>query len=275
MPPTVTPADIKHRQEFKDFVIAHADAVYKPILRQLYSLWDAYTKELLKEPMIPPYIMLSSPSRPQALGDFSPVSGFGGHSQIMIRPTLLTGHHKALRKGAHYAEGRFLFVADVLLHETVHQYHQEVMGETEESYKGHGPAFRDTCNEIGEQIGLPPVRVAKARGPEKDLPSCAHWPHNVRPTGYYKGAFIMPEDQDRAGDIDAGAEADRRATQANLEKERSAALIALAAAVRHFRRVWPEGTDDTVANIMPSLDRTDRRRLIAFLRACRDLDIEV
>src|SRR6266508_719065 len=129
--------------------------------------------------------------------------------------------------------------------------------------------------EIGEQLGLPPVRVAKARGPEKDLPSCAHWPHNVRPTGYYKGAFIMPEDQDRAGDIDAGAEADRRATQANLEKERSAALIALAAAVRHFRRVWPEGTDDTVANIMPSLDRTDRCRLIAFLRACRDLDIEV
>jgi hypothetical protein len=42
MSPTVTPADIKHRQEFKDFVIAHADAVYKPILRQLYGLWDAY-----------------------------------------------------------------------------------------------------------------------------------------------------------------------------------------------------------------------------------------
>lgn len=146
MPPAVTPADIKHRQEFKDFVIAHADAVYKPILRQLYGLWDAYTKELLKEPMVPPYIMLSSPSRPQSLGDFSPVSGFGGHSQIMIRPTLLTGHHKALRKGERYAEGRFLFVADVLLHETVHQYHQEVTGEAEDSYKGHGPAFRDSCN---------------------------------------------------------------------------------------------------------------------------------
>jgi hypothetical protein len=44
VPPTVTPADIKHRQEFKDFVIAHADAIYKPILRQLYGLWEAYTK---------------------------------------------------------------------------------------------------------------------------------------------------------------------------------------------------------------------------------------
>src|SRR5262245_9503709 len=71
--------------------------------------------------MVPPYIILSSPSRPQALSDFSPVSGFGGHSQIMIRPTLLTGHHKALRKGERYAEGRFLFVADALLHETIHR----------------------------------------------------------------------------------------------------------------------------------------------------------
>jgi hypothetical protein len=271
--PTVTPADIKHRQEFKDFVIAHADAVYKPILRQLYGLWEAYTKELLKEPMIPPYIMLSSPSRPQALGDFSPVSGFGGHSQIMIRPTLLTGHHKVLKKGARYAEGRFLFVADVLLHETIHQYHQEVTGETEESYKGHGPNFRDTCNEIGEHLRLLPVRVAKARGPEKDLPSCAYWPHCVRPAGYYKGAFVTSEDQDRASDIDAEDETDRSAAQANLEKERSATLIALVDAVRNFRRVWPGDTDETVANIMPSLDRTDRRRLMAFLRAARDLDI--
>jgi hypothetical protein len=97
----------------------------------------------------------------------------------------------------------------------------------------------------------------------------------VRPTGYYKGAFIRAEDQDRTGDIDAEAEDDRRASQANVEKERAAALIALAASVRRFRRVWPEGTDDTVANIMPSLDRTDRRRLMAFLRAARDLDIEL
>jgi hypothetical protein len=36
---------------------------------------------------------------------------------------------------------------------------------------------------------------------------------------------------------------------------------------------WPDGTDEIVANIMPSLDLTDRRWLMAFLRAARDLDI--
>jgi hypothetical protein len=110
-------------------------------------------------------------------------------------------------------------------------------------------------------------------GPEKDLPSCAYWPHCVRPASYYKGAFVTPEDQDHAIDIDAEDEADRSATQASLDKDRSATLIALMDAVRNFRRVWPDGTDETVTNIMPSLDRTDRRRLMAFLRAARDLDI--
>jgi hypothetical protein len=44
------------------------------------------------------------------------------------------------------AEGRLLFVCDVLLHEIIHQYHHEITGKTEDSYKGHGPHFRDTCN---------------------------------------------------------------------------------------------------------------------------------
>jgi hypothetical protein len=33
------------------------------------------------------------------------------------------------------------------------------------------------------------VRIAKARGPENQTPSCAEWPHCVRPEGYYLGAF--------------------------------------------------------------------------------------
>jgi hypothetical protein len=36
------------------------------------------------------------------------------------------------------------------------------------------------------------VRSAKRRGPDKDRPSCAQWPHNVRPLDYYLGAVVEP-----------------------------------------------------------------------------------
>ena len=112
----LTTADIKHREEFQEFVISQSDKAYRPILRRLYVMWEKYAKDLLaEESMIPPYIMLASPSLPQHFGDYSPVSGFGGHSQIRLRPTLLTGQHKAMKKGDRYAEGRLLFVGDVLL----------------------------------------------------------------------------------------------------------------------------------------------------------------
>src|SRR5262249_48651882 len=83
----------------------------------------------------------------------------------------------------------FLLVADILLHETIHQYQTEVSGQTEEGYSGHGPHFRDLANKIGAKLGLPPVRTGKKRGKEKDLPSCSYWPHIVRPAEYYQGAY--------------------------------------------------------------------------------------
>jgi hypothetical protein len=97
-----------------------------------------------------------------------------------------------MSRGSDDAQGRFRVVADVLLHEMIHQWHQEVTGETEASYHGHGPAFRDVCNRIGGLLGLDVVRDMKARGKHRDLPSCAHWPHNIRPADYYRGAYVPP-----------------------------------------------------------------------------------
>ena len=57
------------------------------------------------------------------------------------------------------------------------------------TYHGHGPKFRDQCNRIGAMLGLPPVRTGKARGKDKGLPSCAYWPHCVRPADYYQGGL--------------------------------------------------------------------------------------
>ena len=97
-----------------------------------------------------------------------------------------------MRPEPEYAEGRFLFIADVLLHEMVHQYQIEVSGDLEKSQHGHGPHFRDVCNRIGQTLRLPPARSHKKRGPDKDSPSCAQWPHNVRPADYYQGAHVPP-----------------------------------------------------------------------------------
>jgi hypothetical protein len=271
----VTAADVKHREEFKEFVISQSDKIYRPVLRRLYASWETYAEELFEEPMIPPYIILTPPARPQALGDYSEVSGFGGHSQIRIRPTLLTGQHKALKSGHRYAEGRFLFVADVLLHETIHQYHQEVTGHTEDSYKGHGTHFRDTCNEIGEKLGLSSVRIAKARGSDKDLPSCAQWPHCVRPKNYYHGAYIETNGRKTGEDFDEEIKAKRAALKKLLENERSGSVITLIEAAKTFSRFWPDGTEDEALSLLPDLGRAKRKQLLAFLRAAREVDIDL
>jgi hypothetical protein len=78
----------------------------------------------------------------------------------------------------------------------IHLHCDEVIGEPETSYKGHGPVFAGECNRIGETLGLSRVRPAKKRGKDRDLPSCAQWPENVRPAGFYLGALAEVPDAD-------------------------------------------------------------------------------
>ncbi len=186
---TITPIathELAHREDFRRYVIEHAEPWHRTYLGRLYDLWEAWNHEYFDGRMVPPYILLSEPSNPRRLGDCALVSGFGGHAQIRIRPSLLAGTHPAIAAGDAFLEGRFLFVADVLLHEMIHQWQYEVSGQHESGYHGHGPAFRDMCNRIGAKLGLPPVRTSKARGKDKDLPSCSYWPHDVRPDHYYQ-----------------------------------------------------------------------------------------
>ncbi len=184
----LAPEEIEHRKGFWEFVEKHGAPWHKQHLGRLLELWLQWNEEHFASALIPPYILLSEPASPNVLGGCARISGFGARSQIRIRPSLLRGDHPHVRPGLSYAEGRFLFVADVLLHEMIHQYQQEVTGNTEESYHGHGPMFRDIANEIGEKLGLSLVRTSKNRGKEKDLPSCAQWPHCVRPDEFYQGA---------------------------------------------------------------------------------------
>ncbi len=186
----LAPEDIAHRKGFWEFVETHGATWHKEHLGRLLELWLQWNQEHYASSLVPPYILLNEPVAPNVLGSCARISGFGGRSQIRIRPSLLRGIHPDTRSGDVYAEGRFLFVADVLLHEMVHQWQQEVVGNTEDAFHGHGPLFRDKANEIGERLGLPMVRTSKNRSKkDKSLPSCSQWPHNVRPAEHYQGAY--------------------------------------------------------------------------------------
>lgn len=139
-----------------------------------------------------------------------------------------------MRQGESFAEGRARFVADVLLHESVHQWHSEITGQIEESYHGHGPAFAATCNQIGAALGLPPVRSMKRRGSGAAMPSCAQWPIYVRPADFYPGAYAHAHADDAQAqaqpavlaalldqiitDVDAGRLADARAALVQIRR---------------------------------------------------------
>ncbi len=184
--------DLDHRAAFVDYALEHAEEWHCSHLTRLYMLWEDWNGEHFDSQLWPPYIELLEPAAPRLYGSCAPVSGFGGKAGIRLRPSLLTGTHPDVRRGDDYAKGRALLVADVLLHETIHQWQQEVGGATDEGYHGHGPAFRDKANEIGEELGLGRVRTSKKRGKDSALPSCSQWPHNVRPRDpdYYLGAYV-------------------------------------------------------------------------------------
>lgn len=198
----VPSSHVRHREDTRAFVLAEAEPWHREHLAMLYDRWGEWNAAHFGGLMVPPYLMLLEPKSARAWGDTSPVSGFGGRSQIRLRPAVLTGASRQFRAGPEYAEGRRRFACDILLHEMIHQWQQEVTGAAEDGYHGHGPTFRDKANEIGRALGLAPVRTGKARGPDRELPSCAQWPHCVRPDDYYLGAYV----RDVPIDGDAGTE---------------------------------------------------------------------
>lgn len=187
-------ADINHRKQYEKFVMANGDST----VSKLIVLWNYWNEKFFDNCFRAcPIVLLAEPSKLSRLGDYSPMGAYGSRAQIRIRPSLLTGTHPHMLPGKEYEKGRFLFVADVALHETIHLWQDEVQGDLEDSYHGHGPLFRDKCNEIGEKLGLPPVRTCKKRGKDAELPSCSHFPHNVRPAGYYQGAYFRENEEPR------------------------------------------------------------------------------
>jgi hypothetical protein len=179
--------DVVLREQIRRYILEHSESWHREHLGKLAELWGQWNNEHFAAEMVWPVILLNEPSNPRRLGDCASISGMGCRSQIRIRPSLLTGTYPGMNTEAGGAEGRFLYTADVLLHEMIHQWQQEVTGQTEESYHGHGTKFRDKANEIGAKLGLPLVRAKHERD---NRVLCQYWPHEVRPEDFDRGAFV-------------------------------------------------------------------------------------
>lgn len=215
----LTPADVAHRKSFHDYVVNEAEESHRLVLADLYEAWGQYHRDFFHD-MTVPYIVFGTPGSAKVLGQCANISDWGGKLQITLRRSLFDGTYKGINWDAPQ-EGIDRYRRDVLLHEMVHQFHFEVTGDVEASYKGHGPKFAEVCNTIGKDLGLDPVRPAKARGKDKEKPSCAQWPLNVRPKEYYMGAVVEAVAQAEA----EAAEDEPTQTQSVLSDEELEALM--------------------------------------------------
>jgi len=169
--------------------------------KAVYRAFEEYNREHFDGSLQPSMILITQPSSPRTLGDYVPRDTHGIPSRIRIAP-------RCTRVG-------LLYVLDVLLHEMVHAWQEEVIGDTELGYAGHGPRFAKRCNEIGWTIGLEQV-APKGRG---GLAKATLWPMCVRPPGYYgpkdprSQRRSHPQDEGDAENIPTGKE---RASQPGL-----------------------------------------------------------
>jgi hypothetical protein len=151
---TLSDSLVKHRKAFAEFVTHETDEwQHSADAKRLYALFDQWNHQFFDGALVVPHILLSEPRSSRALGDTAHYSGWGSRLQIRLRPSLLLGTHALLRGGEEFKEGRFLFTADVLLHEMIHHYNDEIAHENEAGWHGHGPKFRDECNRSGRASG--------------------------------------------------------------------------------------------------------------------------
>jgi hypothetical protein len=158
---------------------AVVEAEGQQLVRHLYAAFDEFNRAYFDGQLGEPLILVTFTS-PRALGDHQRRDVHGLQSVIRVHP-------KTVRRGE-------AFSRDVLLHEMVHVWQGEVLGDLEEGYRGHGPKFAEKCTAIGRALELPEVGVKGRKG----LPDCAGWPVNVRPAGFYGDEEAEAERRKRA-----------------------------------------------------------------------------
>lgn len=189
----VQPVDLgesfRHRADFEDYVIHKAHPTYQKLLEKFYRWWHEFNHLYFAGTMTPPYLMIDQPNDQLSYGGYEAITGFGGLTGIIVRESIVTKTHIDLKFGNEDPAGLERLEKDIVLHYVVRQYCAENLGRPDASESGHGGTYVKECNRIGTLLGLPDVGPARKTRNTQNLPTCAHWPWNVRPAGYYYGAY--------------------------------------------------------------------------------------
>jgi len=172
------------RRRYLRFATKHAEPVYRELLDDLYCTWRRFNNRFYDGQLKPPHITVGRVP-PRSFAFCKQLTDWGSQLQMTISEAIALGRHRVVMN-PWPALGARRFLQDVLLHESVHQFHYEVTGKTESGSRGHGRHFAEKCNEIGQVISLPLVIPRRRGAKDTDRPVCNHWPHNVRPDDFYK-----------------------------------------------------------------------------------------
>jgi DNA-binding XRE family transcriptional regulator len=180
------------RRAVFDYASTAAEA-WTEELERFGALWRSFNEQFFDGALDEPHISIGSPTSPKAAGEFHRIGGDGLRSLILIRRTHVDGTFNRGKvplpgqtvryfREDHGLEFRWRHLADILLHEQIHQA-QYQLGTP--SKTKHDVDFAAMCNAVGDQLGLRHVVSRRRKGDPNRLPIAANWPFNVRPKGYY------------------------------------------------------------------------------------------
>jgi len=185
-----------------------------------YRTWLARCHEVARDilatyyggtKLLQPHIAFAATRR--SLVEFSPFTGYGAAVQTKIDARLVGVAPAPPEWGIDWGKlGIGRLVDDLVRRAAVRQAVYETRHDAEETWGGYGPKFTSEANRISRGLGIQADVYPHRRD---GTPLATHWPHCVRPEGYYDG--IGGELEARArGERADGERGAGRETPANL-----------------------------------------------------------
>jgi hypothetical protein len=184
------------RAAIRDFSLREAEGPDRELIIALYEAFDEHNARFWDSALTPVPILITPPTSPKAFADASEFSGFGCRQQLRMRPACARGVYPIGAYGTapkpgwrmlpgHPLKDRLRWLSDVVLHEMVHLWLNQIEHPDRHDHQGHGKPFCAECNRISSMMSpaLPNVVPRRRKGQAASLPIGAQWPHNVRPGG--------------------------------------------------------------------------------------------